>query len=643
MTFVVGTAGHVDHGKSSLVRALTGIEPDRWEEEQRRQLTIDLGFAWLTLPDGREVGIVDVPGHEDFIENMLAGVGGIDVAVLVVAADEGIMPQTREHLSILTLLDIPRLLVAITKVDAVNDDELLQLVQLEVEDLLATTKFGDAPILLLSAHTGAGLDEFLSVLAAAFDELTETRQTNIPHLPIDRVFTLSGFGTVVTGTLLGGVLHSGDEIALQPSGLKGRIRGLQSHEQDIAEALPGNRVAVNITGVSHNEIARGEVLSIPGYIRPTQLIDVTLDYLPDAPKPLMHNAEVKVFAGTSEAVARVRLLTADKLHPGEQAPAQIVLQTPLALLRKQRFIIRRPSPAITIGGGVVLDVAPERKWKRNQPAMLQRFERLQRGTPADLLTQVLLEARRPLHIQKELAALFAQKQMQNEMPLLEELLSQTEEVLRAQASSSYIVHVDVLRQRIERAQVLLSDFHTERPMLPGLPLSQLRQHLQLPDELLDVVLAALEEQGQIIIEAPLVRHVDFEPRLTRQQQAQLETIRAAFAQNPFTPPSVKEVQQLGEPVLLDVLLFSGEVVRISGEVLLARAVYEDWVQYAYQELAAGSSLSVSSFRDAFGTSRKYALTFLEFLNSQQVTRRVQDEHLLGQGDWDMLFNPYMFV
>lgn len=642
MTFVIGTAGHVDHGKSSLVRALTGIEPDRWEEEQRRQLTIDLGFAWLALPDGRQVGIVDVPGHEDFIENMLAGVGGIDLAVLVVAADEGIMPQTREHLAILSLLKVPRLIVALTKIDAVDDDELLELVQLEVEELLDESQYSTALIHSVSAHTGAGLDDLVGYISAELDQIEHVSEGGIPRLPIDRVFTLSGFGTIVTGTLLGGKLRVDDTVELQPTGLVGRVRGLQSHEESIQEAQPGNRVAVNLSGISHKDIERGELLSRPGYITPTLLADVQIDYLASAPQPLKHNTEVKVFVGTSEAIARIRLLDGEQLLPGALGIAQLVLQQPLPFLRGQRFILRRPSPPITIGGGVVLDFAPRRKWKRNRPEVRARFDRLISGDPLQLLEQVLLDARRAVHITRELPTMLRSKQLYDvTTPILEQLLTTT--AVGVMVIGEYALHTDFYAAKRVQIEKIVQTFHLEQPVLPGIPVSQLQQSLQLPEDVFIYLMDELEADGTIIIQAPVVFLSGFSVSLSDSQQRLLQQAVQMFAQNPYTPPSVKEVTEILGRTLLDNLLFSMQVVRISPDVLLSYTVYAEWVEYARQQLENNEPLTVSAMRDAFQTSRKYALSFLEFLDAHQVTRRVNDVRMAGQGSWDILLNPYSFV
>ncbi|MFL7811433.1 MAG: selenocysteine-specific translation elongation factor, partial [Anaerolineae bacterium] len=386
---VIGTAGHVDHGKSTLVLALTGINPDRLREEQEREMTIDLGFAWLTLPNGDPVGIVDVPGHRDFIENMLAGVGGIDAALFVVAADEGVMPQTREHLAILDLLGVDKGVVALTKTDIAESEEWIGLVAADVSETLEGTVLEDAPIIPVSARTGQGLDALTSALQEMLSQVEPRRDRGRPRLPVDRVFTISGFGTVVTGTLADGNFAVGQEVEVQPQGLKARVRGLQTHKEKVEQAVPGSRVAMNLTGVSKAELARGNVITTPGWLRSTVLADVQLRYLPAAPRPLRHNTQLKFFCGAAETLARVRLLGQDQLQPGETGWAQLRLKEPVALVKGDRFIVRFPSPAATVGGGTIVDSNPGRRYRRFRPEVIARLETLARGSPAEILLQSL--------------------------------------------------------------------------------------------------------------------------------------------------------------------------------------------------------------------------------------------------------------
>ncbi len=621
---VIGTAGHVDHGKSTLVQALTGINPDRWEEEQVRQLTIDLGFAWLTLPNGEDIGVVDVPGHEDFIENMLAGVGGIDVALLVIAADEGVMPQTREHLAILDLLTIPRLVVALTKVDAVEDEEWLELVEVDVAETLAATRFEDAPIVRVSGLTGEGLDTLLEVLSGLLNELTPHAPEGIPRLPVDRVFTISGFGTIVTGTLLDGSLAVGETLEIQPTGQQARIRGLQSHEETVEVAMPGSRTAVNLSGIEKQDVRRGYVLTRAGYIHPTRLMDVELIHLPDAARPLKHNTEVKVFVGTAESMARVRLLDDDMLHPGQTGWAQLQLAESLPVLRGQRFIVRIPSPAATIGGGVILDTAPGRKWKRNRSEVIARFERLSRGTPVDVVSAVLLQARKPMRVAEVLARTL--------LPSLEVIDDDQTELLLYQ---DWLMHVEVLEYFEERVQEILQAFHQAQPLQPGMHANTLRREWRLDGVEFGVLIEVLIQRG-VIAGRHQLHLPDFEVQFTPTQQQAIERLMNAFDRQPYTPPSVKEViAEVGEP-LLDAMVAQGTLVRISADVVLGVDIYREWVNYSRHQLESGKELKVSSFRDTFNTSRKYALAFLEHLETYHLTRRVGDEHLPGSGDWSQL-------
>jgi len=355
---VIGTAGHVDHGKSTLVAALTGIHPDRLKEEQEREMTIDLGFAWMKLPNGEPVGIVDVPGHHDFIENMLAGVGGIDAALFVIAADEGVMPQTREHLAILDLLQVQSGVVALTKTDLTPDLDWLELVEEEVRSALKGSVLENARVVRVSARQRTGLEDLLQAITECLEQTQPRPDLGRPRLPIDRVFSIAGFGTVVTGTLMDGTFRIGDDVEVLPSHKRGRIRGLQTHKQKEETAAPGSRTAVNISGIDLDEVMRGNVLARPGKYHPTQRIDLHFKLLKDASGPLLHSSEVKLFLGASETLARVRLLGVEQLNPGEQGWLQLELREPVVAVRGDHYILRRPSPSETLGGGIVVEPSP---------------------------------------------------------------------------------------------------------------------------------------------------------------------------------------------------------------------------------------------------------------------------------------------
>src|SRR5260221_8361703 len=376
---VIGTAGHVDHGKSTLIAALTGTHPDRLKEEQARVMTIGRGFGWMTLPlnGGEEVGIVDVPGHRDFIENMLSGIGGIDAALLVIAADEGVMPQTKEHLAILDLLQIPAGLIVLTKIDLVSDitpagdSAWLDLGETDIRLTVSDTVLKDAPIVRISAKNKIGLDQLISALSKILEEKPSRLDLSRPRLPIDRVFTMSGFGTIVTGTLSDGHLSVGDEVEILPGGLKGRIRGLQTHKKKEDTAIPGSRTAVNISGVNTEQIQRGDVITHPNQYQATRRLDARFRLLKDVSTSLKHRDEVKFFVGTSETIATLRILGTEQFGPNEEGWIQLELREPVVAVRGDRYILRRPSPSETLGGRVIIDHQPEGRHKRFDEEVLK--------------------------------------------------------------------------------------------------------------------------------------------------------------------------------------------------------------------------------------------------------------------------------
>ncbi len=622
MTHVIGTAGHVDHGKSTLVQAMTGIDPDRLAEEKQREMTIDLGFAWLTLPSGRTVGIVDVPGHRDFIENMLAGVGGIDLALLVIAADEGVMPQTREHLAILDLLGVTNAVVALTKIDMVPDPEWLELVALDVSELLDQTALRDAPIVPVSARTGDGLPDLLTALDAALGKQPPRPDLGRPRLPIDRIFTISGFGTVVTGTLTGGSLHVGDEVVIQPRGLHARIRGLQSHKEAISSAQPGSRVAVNLSGVDRGAIQRGDVVTRPGTLRGTTLIDVQFRYLPDAGRPLQHNAEVKFFSGAAESVAHVRLVGNRELLPGEEGWLQLRLAQPLALDKRDRFILRYPSPAQTIGGGVVLDPHPPHRWRRFKPEVIARFETLAAGTPEDLVLHALqgetaltpadLAARTGLAgsaIEAALAALAGEGQVF-------ELLSGSWMALAAW-------------QRLTgRMQAELAAYHQRNPLRLGMPREALRSRLGLSGKLFQPFVQRAVESGILVDAGTALSLPEHRVTFTPAQQAAIDRLMREFQAQPTTPPATRDAAALVGEDVLAALVEQGRLVQVNEDVLFDADTYAELVRQVEQFIEREGSITVAQARDLFNTSRKYVLALLEHLDSIGVTRRTGDERVL---------------
>ncbi len=618
---VIGTAGHVDHGKSTLVERLSGINPDRLAEEQSRQMTIDLGFAWLDLPSGETVGIVDVPGHRDFIENMLAGVGGIDAALLVIAADEGIMPQTREHLAILRLLDIKKLLVVMSKIDLVDDPEWLELVELEIEDLLAAHDIQSAPILPVSAHTGAGLDALLQSLQKTLESLPMRWNSHHPRLSVDRVFVVGGFGTVVTGTLTGGALSLGDAIELQPSGQTGRIRGLQSYQREVKTALPGSRVAVNIAGISGTRVQRGDLLSLPGQIQPTLLADAHFHQLADVVRPLAHNAEVKIFSGAAEALANVRLLGQERVMAGENGWLQLRLREPMPLARGDRFILRYPSPAATIGGGAIANANPGRRHKRFMPAVISELNTRLHGGPGERLA---------------LAASGSEPSALNE---LRKTLGFSDEDLAAAVAEA--ISAGLLRQfdagsywaakswqaLLEGIIAELGAFHRANPLRLGMPRAELRSRLGTKLSLLD---RALEEDERLVAEHGLIRLHDHAIRFSAEQEAKVKQLQEGLAENPFMPPNIADMNQLAGEDATRALMDMRVLIQVSDTIAFAAADYETMTSGIRARVKSHGEIDAKTLRDLFGTSRKYAIAMLEHLDSLGITQRVGDARKAGR-------------
>ena len=644
---VVGTAGHVDHGKSALILALTGIDPDRLREEKERGLTIDLGFAWLQLPDGDEVGIVDVPGHRDFIENMLAGVGSIDATLFVVAADESVMPQTREHLAILDLLEVDAGLVVLTKVDLVESDEWLDLVVEDVIETLEGTTLEDAPLVLTSARTGKGLDELRTALQNVLRDVDPAADRGRPRLSIDRVFTVSGFGTVVTGTLLDGHLRVGQEVEIQPRGLRGRVRGLQTHKEEVERAVPGSRVAINLTGIDKHELARGDVVASPDWLHATTLVDVRLRYLPEilwgdlgpyAQRPLRHNTQLKFYSGAAEVMARVRLLGSEALLPGQTGWLQLELQEPVAVLKGDRYIVRLPSPATTVGGGIVVDSHPGRKHRRFRPEVVDRLETLAEGSPSSILLQAL-KRESPVTV----GTLFEKARLgDGARDALHQLLEQDEALLLGSgkrseapagpgigASTQLIVGREWWRRLVDRAVGQLTNYHESYPLRRGMPREALRSGLRLEPRVFDAAMAQAKAEGALVDDGATVRLPSHRVRFAPEQSQRVDTLLSRFRSQPFAPPSVKESSELVGEDVLRVLLQRGELVQVSADVLFLSEVYEEMVRRVRERIQHQGSITLGEVRDTFGSSRKYAQALLEHLDEAGVTKRVGDRRVLS--------------
>lgn len=630
---VIGTAGHVDHGKSTLVTALTGINPDRLKEEQAREMTIELGFAWLTLPDGETAGVVDVPGHRDFIENMLAGVGGIDAVLFVVAADEGVMPQTREHLAILNLLQVPAGIIVLTKCDLIEDAEWFDLLEMDIRQAAEGTVLEKAPILRVSARSGAGLVELKHKLAEILATQPIRPDFGRPRLSIDRVFSMAGFGTVVTGTLLDGQFKVGDEVVVLPATHRGRVRGLQTHKTKVESAMPGSRTAVNISGVEHEKIKRGDVLSIPGKYAPTQMVDVHFVMQRDASASLKHNSEVKFFLGAAEVTGRVRLLGGlDECKPGMEGWLQLELAEAVVAARGDRYILRRPSPGETLGGGEVVDPHPAKRYKRNAKEVIERLESIRVGSPRDVLLQAWMVSgivsARDAAARSRLTPVAIQQ-------ALEELveggdLIQLEPGKLTEVADILMVSSIEWARLTQLAQRELEQYHRTFSLRKGMSREEFKNKLKLSGRALNAALRLWVERSLLVERGALVALSSHTVGFSAQQKEVVDRLMGKFATAPFTPPSVKEcVEEAGEE-LYGALLEGGELIQVAPEVVFASRDYGVMVEFVRQHLSREGKLTVAQFRDQFNSSRKYVLGFLEYLDTLGITRREGDFRVAGR-------------
>jgi selenocysteine-specific elongation factor len=621
-SFVVGTAGHIDHGKSALVKALTSIDPDRLEEEKRRGMTIDLGFAYMDLPGGRRVGIVDVPGHQRFLKNMLAGVHGMDAVLLVIAADEGPMPQTREHLAIVDLLGIEHGVAVLTKVDLV-DQGWLALMRDEVRALLAATSMRNVPLAAVSSTTGEGLDELRLLLDAQLTQTPPRPDVGQPRLPIDRSFAMSGFGTVVTGTLVGGSLRVGTETTIFPAGRRVRIRGLQQHNRAVEEARPGSRTAVNLSGVDRFQVRRGDVLGQSGTLPPTRRVDARLSVLGTAARPITHRQRLLMYHETAEVMVELNLLERDEIAPGAEGWVQLYAADPLVALAGDRFILRVPSPATTVAGGVIVDSSP-RRHRRRDPAVLGELQSRDRGDPA--IAVVLELGKHPWGLP--------------ESELIQRVRMPT-------AASKYVLASLLDREAVRRLGPLvigrepyvrlanrvtdgLRTYHRDQPLRRGMPREELRSRTGIPADAFGPALASLAADGELVELAGEVALPGHQPALSPEQEAAVRGFLSDLKAQPFNPPPLPELLRRHQltPALVQYLVGNGEVVRVNDETAFARSAYDDAVTRLRSHLIEHRTLTVAAARDVLGSSRRYVLPLLEWLDAQKVTRRVGDDRIL---------------
>jgi len=634
---VIGTAGHVDHGKSTLVQALTGINPDRLREEREREMTIVLGFAWMTLPDGEEIGIIDVPGHRDFIENMLSGIGSIDAALFVVAADEGVMPQTREHLAILDLLQIQSGVVVLSKIDMVDDTEWLDLVEGDVRETLSRTVLETAPVVRVSAKTGAGIEELKKVLENTLSGKPIRPDLGKPRMSVDRVFSMLGFGTVVTGTLTDGQFSVGEEVTILPGKVRGRIRGLQSHQKKEEVAKPGSRTAINISGVDVVQIQRGDVVTNPGLYKTTRRLDLHFRLLEDVSAPIKHNTEVKLFIGAAEVFGRLRLLGMDILKPGQKGWLQIETKESIVAIRGDRYILRRPSPGETIGGGVVVDPFPKGRHKRFDKTILNRLNSLLSGSPSEILFQSLA-ARGLMSIKDALSQSSLDDENANQA--LKDLID-TKQIVILQGNekdlkSNYLISTNGWYEKLSKQITREIDlFQAKYSLRLGIPREMLKSKLALAPRDFSIVMAKLlgeETFSETLIRqnlpglspVPVIHLTGKEIIFLPDQKRKVDLLLQRFSSDPYSPPTIKTcIAEVGEDIY-NALVDLGQLIPLTEEVVFRNEDYRKMVEMIKNILDAEGSISVAQIRDRLKTSRRYVLALLEHLDSIGLTYRDGD-------------------
>jgi selenocysteine-specific elongation factor len=617
---ILGTAGHIDHGKSALVKALTGTDPDRLKEEKDRGITIDLGFADLSYPDGLKVGIIDVPGHERLIKNMLAGAGGIDIVLMVIAADEGIMPQSREHLAICNLLKVKKGVIAITKSDLV-DKEWLGLVTEEVREFVRGTFLEGAEIIGVSSKTGENLDLLKEKIKDAAFEVEPKHEKAIFRLPVDRVFTLKGFGTVVTGTSVSGSIGIDGAVEILPKGITTKVRSLQSHGEAIDKAYAGQRVALNLQGISKEEIQRGDVLATPGKIKPSYIIDAGVELLKDSAVSVLKNRSLVHFhSGSSELTGRIILYGKDSLKPGESALCQFRFPAPVALVAGDRYIIRRFSPLQTIGGGEVLDPSPKRRKKQEDIEDQNIF------WEGNLIEKLSAKVH-----QKSIYGIAPQELegwIKADLPEIKSAIAslvKKEEVIFCEER---LIHEDIFNDFSDSIISMLKDFHSKNPLKPGMLKEEIRSSFQsIEQRLFDGLLAKVKD---IVVDKEVIRLSTFNLSLSEGNKETREKILRAVDAAEFQPPTDEELAALVKVAkkevseILKIMAKEGVLVRIKDSIYISKSNHAKMIEKLKGFYAKKAEMTVGEFRDILNTSRKYALPFLEYLDSNRITIRVGD-------------------
>ena len=627
---ILGTAGHIDHGKTSLIRAMTGIDTDRLKEEKERGITIELGFAHMDLPSGQVLGIVDVPGHEKFVKNMVAGASGIDLVALIIAADEGVMPQTREHLEICELLDVQHGLVVLTKTDMV-DEEWLEMVQEDAAEYLEGTFLEDAPVVPVSSATGEGIEELVRVLDELVQKVPERDPGSFFRLPVDRVFVMKGFGTVITGTTVSGAVRLGEEVTVYPQEIDSKVRGLQVHNREVEEARRGQRTAVNLQGLEKAQLQRGNVIAGRRALRNSYMIDVLVDLLPAAPRKMKNRAKVRFHTGTAEVLATVVLLDRDELKPGETCYAQIRLDQPIAVLRQDRFVLRSYSPVRAVGGGKVLNALPRKK-KRHSPRVLEELDVFNSGDLSRIAEQFVALGRFQGVEHKDLPFLTNSRESQLK-EILQKLLSRQRILMYDRERKTYI-HREFYN--LARKEILdtLEAYHRNNPLKAGLSKEELRSRTEgaRNQKLFNYLIGHLVQEDLVAREQEVLHLAEHKVTLGQDQEKVREEIESIYREGGLQPPYFKELaDQFPERTARDVLQLmtqEGVLVKVKEDLYFHRKAVAGLRERLVAFLKEHGEITTPQFKEMTGASRKYAIPLIEHFDLNQVTVRVGDNRVL---------------
>ncbi len=632
---ILGTAGHIDHGKTSLIRAVTGIDTDRLKEEKERGITIELGFASLDLPSGQHVGIVDVPGHEKFVKNMVAGATGIDIVALVIAADEGVMPQTREHMEICTLLGIRHGFVVLTKIDMV-DEEWLELAREDVIEFARGTFLEDQPVVPVSSVTGDGIDGFTRTLDAQCRAIPERKTSGLFRLPVDRVFTMRGFGTVITGSLVSGAIEVGENVELYPADIRSKVRGLQVHGAGVEKALAGQRTAVNFQGLDKDEVERGYVLARPGTLKPSYMVDIAFSYLESCTKPLKNRTRVRFHTGTSEIMGNIILFDRETIDPGQKTVAQVRLDTPVVLVKDDRYVIRSYSPVRTIGGGRVLNPVPP-KHKRFRTEVIETLGRYKEMAPEEIIAFHAHQSgfRGTRFSDLRLVTNLPDKKLEG---TVNALLS-NRRLITVDREARLYIHAEAYANLRHLVLEQLGNYHKTNPLKAGMPSEELKSKfpMRINAKLPIQVMNQMVKSEELVLEDNLARLTGHQVSLGIDQAELKQKIQEAYVKGGITPPYFKEVcQQLdADPraaqEILRLMVEDDLLVKVKEDLYFHRPAIEDLKARLVAFLKENGTITTPQFKDMTGASRKYVIPLAEFFDATRVTIRVGDNRQLRRG------------